>query len=106
MPIKKLKSVNQQLNCFKNHITIKQSDVNPTQISYQNIFSDIRHTLFFNNKTELLDKLKNIIRLKVTNALHIDEQILFHFENDIMYTTTVSIVLARKTVDDTTEIEQ
>ncbi len=106
-PTQKLKRVKKPINSFRNQIIVNQSDQNSAEISSQNIFSNSRHTLFFNTKTELLDRLKTIIRPKVTNALLIDEQILFYVENEIINTfPTVSIVLAQKLVDDFTETEQ
>ena len=103
-PIQKIKHGKQPLNCFKIQIIIKQSDVNPTQVSSQN---NSRHTLSFNTQTELLDIVKNVIRPKVVNALQIYDQLLFYVEDDIFNTfPTVFIVLTYNTVHDITEIEQ
>lgn len=102
-----IKKVKQPLNSFKNQIIMLQDNERNEIITKTTFPGRFRHTIFYKDTSDLLNKLKSIIRPKVTNALKIDEEIIFHLKNKITTTfPTCTFVLAQNQLIDVNSVNE
>lgn len=106
-PVETMKKVKQPLNSFKNQIIILQ-DNERNEVFNQTIFpGQFRHTIFYKDTPDLLSKLKDVVNPKVTNAMKIDEEILFHLKEEIISAfPNYNLVLAQNKLNDVTSINE